>query len=131
MITLIFLILELVTAWKVFEKYGEAGWKALIPFYNQYVEFGKIWLSAVGIIYMAVNCIVSGMSDRHNGFFATLIYIVLGLLLFLMRIIFAYKKSLAFGKGMGFTIIYIIAPFIGNLILGFGSARYLGNKTEI
>src|SRR5687768_16518884 len=30
-------IIELVALWKIFEKAGQAGWKAIIPIYNAYV----------------------------------------------------------------------------------------------
>lgn len=29
-------ILQVVAYWKIFEKAGEPGWKAIVPFYNTY-----------------------------------------------------------------------------------------------
>ncbi|MBR1762543.1 MAG: hypothetical protein IJ731_04170, partial [Eubacterium sp.] len=34
--TLVIAILSIIALWKIFEKAGEAGWKAIIPFYNAY-----------------------------------------------------------------------------------------------
>ena len=32
-------VLGIVAMWKIFEKAGEPGWAAIIPFYNLYVLF--------------------------------------------------------------------------------------------
>jgi signal peptidase I len=42
LMTIIFLILSLAGLWKIFEKAGEAGWKAIVPFLNFY-----IWLKII------------------------------------------------------------------------------------
>ncbi|MDT8392332.1 MAG: signal peptidase I [Bacteroidales bacterium] len=41
-VTIIFLILSVAGLWKIFEKAGEAGWKAVVPFLNFY-----IWLKII------------------------------------------------------------------------------------
>ncbi len=33
------LVVLLVAQWKMFSKAGEAGWKCLIPFYNNYIFY--------------------------------------------------------------------------------------------
>ena len=38
-VSLIIAILTIIGLWKVFEKAGEAGWKAIIPVYNAYILF--------------------------------------------------------------------------------------------
>lgn len=35
------IILRLIGRWKIFEHFGEKGWKALIPIYNEYI-YGRI-----------------------------------------------------------------------------------------
>ena len=37
-IAIIYYILLIVAWWKLFTKAGEKGWKAIIPFYNFYVQ---------------------------------------------------------------------------------------------
>lgn len=42
-IIVILLAVELFAKWHLFEKMGEEGWKALIPFYSSYIEYEKFW----------------------------------------------------------------------------------------
>jgi len=36
-------VLAIIALWKIFEKAGEPGWAAIIPFYNLYVLFKITW----------------------------------------------------------------------------------------
>lgn len=36
-------VLTIIAFWKIFQKAGEKGWKAIIPFYSQYTEFKIFW----------------------------------------------------------------------------------------
>ena len=38
-IALIFYVLLVIAGWKIFEKAGEKGWKAIVPIYNVYIMF--------------------------------------------------------------------------------------------
>ena len=40
---LIWYVLQVIARWKVFTKAGEAGWKAIIPVYNEYVMYKISW----------------------------------------------------------------------------------------
>ena len=131
MFTLIYIVLYLISAYKVFEKYGEPGWKGLIPFYNTIVEFGKIWNKKMGWIFLVLGIvcgiargIVDSMDDA--GLFVSIIILVVAIALFVINIKFALKKAAAFGGGTGMKLLLIFIPFIGNLILGFGEAQYQG-----
>ena len=94
-------LVTLVALWKIFEKAGQPGWKAIIPIYN-------------GVIY----CRMAGLS----GWFVILLF--LPFVNFIVSIIVAYKLAKAFGYGIGMTILEIF--YIGLLVLGFGKAEYVG-----
>ena len=121
-------ILRLVTAWKVFEKYGEPGWKGLIPFYSDYIEYGKVWSANLGLFYAATVVLSSFSQNMDPGIVRSAIGILV-MAGFVVSIFFARYKSASFGKSQAFTLLLVIFPFIGNLILGFGSDRYLGNPS--
>jgi hypothetical protein len=121
-------VLELASAWKVFEKYGEPGWKGLIPFYSDYIEYDKIWMPNLGLFY-AATVVISQISQQMQGGLLRSILGVLVMAGFVVNIIFSRFKAAAFGKGRGMTLLLILLPFVGNLILGFGSDRYLGNPS--
>ena len=50
-------VLGIVAMWKIFEKAGEPGWAAIIPFYNAYVLFkitwGNGWMFLLMLIWVA------------------------------------------------------------------------------
>ena len=111
-------VLSIVAGWKIFSKAGEPGWGSLVPFYHSYIEFkifwGNGWLFLVPIVLslLSVAPIV--------GALFTLINIVI-------VVMTKYKKSLAFGEGVGFCLGLFFLPTIFNLILGLSAKyQYLG-----
>jgi len=99
---LAFIAVYIVAYWKIFEKAGEAGWKSLIPIYNMYIV-----LKIVGF----------------SGWYLLLFFVPF--VNFLFWIYVAYKLAVAFGYGVGMTILEFIAG-IGLLIIGFGDSKYHG-----
>ncbi len=96
-------ILLLIAAWKILEKAGEPGWKAIIPFYNMYT--------------------LVKIADGNGLKFLLLCIPIVG---FIYDIIFSIKLAKAFGKGTGFGIGLFLLPNVFTLILGFGDAEYQG-----
>lgn len=102
-IALAVLVLVIAGLWKVFTKAGEAGWKSIIPIWNIIVLLriaGRPWWWLFLFLIPIVN--------------------------FIIAIIVWNDLSKSFGKGVGFTIGLILLYPIFIMILGFGSARYLG-----
>lgn len=97
-------LLQIVGMWKIFVKAGEAGWKSIIPIYNLVIIFkiSKLnpWLILLLCIPIA-NIIIS--------------------------IIYCNKLAKAFGKGIGYTLGLIFFAPIFIILLGFGSAEYVGD----
>lgn len=102
------LALGIVAMWKVFEKAGEPGWAAIIPFYNLYVLFKITW---------------------GNGWKFLLLLIPLANVVFL--IITMVKLAKAFGKGGGFAVGLIFLSLIFYCILAFDQSQYLGVPESI
>ena len=44
-------IIFMIAAWNIFEKAGEAGWKAIIPIWNVYILYKITW--GIGFIIFA------------------------------------------------------------------------------
>jgi hypothetical protein len=106
-IGLLLLILVITGMWKIFEKAGEQGWKAIIPIYNLYIILkivGKPWW---WIILMMIPFIGFIWTIWSNNLLA---------------------KS--FGKGIGYTLGLIILPILFYPLLGFGDAQYQGVPGE-
>lgn len=102
-IGLVIAVLAVVAMWKLFTKAGKPGWAAIIPFYNTYclfdISFGNGWLFLLCLV-PCVNIV--------------------------MYVILCFKLAKAFGQGtaFGFGILFLNTIFM--LILGFGSAEYVG-----
>ena len=100
-------VLTLVAMWKLFVKAGRAGWKCLIPFYNTYclydIACGNGWL----FLLMFVPCV----------------NVVVGIMM-----LFKLAKAFGQGTGFGFGLLFLNTIFI--LILGFGSAEYVGPQVS-
>ena len=97
-------VVFLIGFWKVFVKAGQSGWAVIIPIYNLY-----ILLKICG----------------RPGWWV-LLYLI-PLVNIVIAIIVALDMAKCFGKSgaFGFFILFLLSG-IGYLILGFGSARYVG-----
>ena len=98
--------------WKVLEKAGQPGWAVLIPIYNVIVL-----LRVAGLAWYWV--------------FAPLVAIIpiLGWIAYIVWIVWVHHRiSTRFGQGVGFTIGLTLLGPIFWLILGFGSAKYVGEQ---
>lgn len=113
-VSLIVYIIQVIAMWKIFTKAGEAGWKCLIPIYNLVIMFKISGLSPWLILLFLLGAI---------PVLGAIIIIALGAVL-------SYKLAKSFGKSGGFAVgLYFLAP-IFYLILGFGSAQYVGPGGE-
>ena len=100
-------VLTLVAMWKLFVKAGRAGWKCLIPFYNTYCLYDIAWGNGWLFLLMFVPCV----------------NVVVGIMM-----LFKLAKAFGQGTGFGFCLLFLNTIFI--LILGFGSAEYVGPQVS-
>ncbi|MFM8550451.1 MAG: DUF5684 domain-containing protein [Verrucomicrobiota bacterium] len=105
-------VVVVVGMWKTFEKAGQPGWAAIVPFYNLVVMFR-----------------IGGQS----GWFALAILLnlipLIGGLAWLGILIWNHVNiSKRFGHGVGFAIGLVLLSPIFWLILGFGSSKYLAEQ---
>lgn len=109
---MILLVVSIVALWKVFEKAGVPGWKAIIPIYNSWILFeiaGKPgWWALIG--FAGVIPIL--------GIFASIASLVLYCLA-------ALELGKAFGKSTTFSVVgLILFSIVGLLMLGFDDSKY-------
>lgn len=101
---LAFIVLMVVSMWKIFTKAGKPGWAVLIPIYNIIVLLeivGKPWWFVLLILFLPIINFV-------------FIVWVTNLL------------SLSFGKDSGYTIGLILLSPVFIPLLGLGDAEYQG-----
>ncbi|MCC5945695.1 MAG: signal peptidase I [Bernardetiaceae bacterium] len=98
-----FFVLYAASFWKIYEKAGHEGWKAIIPIYNlvillQIINKPVWWLLL--LLIPVVNIVI----------------------LFMMYI----ELAKVFGKGVGYGIGLVLLSFIFAPMLAFGDAQYQG-----
>ena len=106
------LILALIGRWRIFRKFGEAGWKSLIPFYGKWGEYGYTW-NPKSVLWNVIETIVDYVRDsdvivRRQGPLLTVVTIA-------VIVIAAYKLSRAFGHGVGYAIGLVLVPRLQSL----------------
>ena len=55
------LVLYVLAYWMIFRKAGEAGWKALIPFYGTYIEYKLFWNNRMFVLWLIMALIAASL----------------------------------------------------------------------
>lgn len=105
---LVFLLVGIISMFRIFRKAGQPGWAVLVPFYNVYIYFKVI--------------------DKPIWWLAGLLVPILNLI---TMVALTHALSKKFGKEIGFTLGLIFLPFIFYPILAFGSATYEGKVLDL
>ena len=136
-------VLTVIATWKIFQKAGEPGWKAIIPIYNIYVMYkivnmkGWFWFllatSVIGSIALAASMPANYANmtsaeaaaidwGRYPGVYisilAMLVIDIWG------TVVYAWRTSKVFGHGAGYFIGLLFLQPIFWLILGFDKSKY-------
>ena len=103
------IVLMIAAQWKIFEKAGQPGWAAIVPFYNTYVLIVEVCkLPPVWFWLLLVPC-----ANIVAAFYV--IFVV------------PFKLAEKFGKDAGFGVGLLLLGIVFYPILGFGSAQYVGS----
>ena len=132
-------ILLIVSYWKLYNKAGEKGWKAIIPFYNEFVRYKLTWKPAIFWILLGCGVVSGVLTNLVNGreltgvaaSVALCVAIALSLVFIVISIVGEVKLAKAYGKGGGFAVILILTSLIAMdwipmLVLAFGKSKYVG-----
>ena len=143
-VSLVIWVLLIIAYWKMFTKAGEPGWKSIIPIYSSYVLYKITWTTkdffiwfgsaVLGLVFAQIGGYsVTGTAVRtttSGNETLTTIMSILALVALLVCLVWSirqcFKMAAAYGKGAGFGFGLLLLPTIFTLILGFGSAEYVG-----
>ncbi|WP_439631686.1 DUF5684 domain-containing protein [Gemmata sp.] len=107
LVPLAFVVAILAGMWKVFEKAGQPGWAAIVPFYNVYIL--TIEIAKKEILWFIL-------------WFIPLVNIVAAVIVSI-DVAKKFGKSELYGVGLAFL------GFVFYPMLGFGDAQYEGNRS--
>ena len=134
-IFIVLYVLLVIAFWKMFNKFGEPGWKAIIPIYNTYIMYKYTWQRKFFWISLILDIVGTALTTAGmgNGTVASMNQplVWIGLVVLLVDLVIAfiaiYKLSVAFGHGIGYFFGLIFLSIIFYYILGFGSSKYVGS----
>lgn len=104
--------------YRIFKKFGEPGWKSLIPFYNIYVEYKKVWCSSAAVA-ASILSIPTLFLPTHSKLFW-----VAGIAFVAVSFVGNIKLSKCFGHGIPFALGLTFVPAVFLMILGFNSDEF-------
>lgn len=148
LVALAFGIVSIIAYWKLFEKAGEPGWKAIIPYYNTFklaqiatgsnlVGWILIGLSAVYLVLTVVMQVAMAFFDSDDSAFMLIM-----ILFYLLAMMFSlgvaglsgythFMLGKSFGKPTVWNVLMIFfSPFL-IIAMGFDkNLTYIGPKGE-
>ena len=129
-LVMIYLAMQIIGYYKLFDKAGEKRLYCFIPILNEYTETKIAWKGSVywQMLLLAVGAtLFSYLIDVTGGMLGTLCLLCMGLCFaggLILNIKRSYRLAQAFGKDNAFAVGIFIFPPLFHIILGFGKAKY-------
>lgn len=119
-------ILVTIGKWLILDKFGEEGWKGLIPIYGEYLIFKHIWSTKVfwGSLVAFVACMASAVSvviTLHNAdanMVALASFVVTAATCIYIDLKASYRLAKSFGHGIGYTLGLVFFKPVFYMVLG-------------
>ena len=121
-----FLFKEDSNYFKMFQKAGQRSWFAFFPLLRDFALFKMAWNLKCFIISTVLLAVLE-IFGESDAFLLSILAAVCGIAWIVMQVKLTLRVAKSFGKGTGWALLLFFLPFIATLILGFGSAEYLGN----
>lgn len=123
---------------RMFEKIGEASWKAFIPIYNIYVLSEHIWERKLFFAYLILSVLSTAYDfipeldtldiiSNPIWFLVAFVGIFIVISVIILDFMLCAAVSREFGRKIGTTIGLFFLNFVFIPILGYGEAKYGGN----
>lgn len=126
-------ILTYCIRWFIFVKAGEKGWKALIPFYSDYVQYKIVWDGRIYLALLAgsvggpiVGAIFGLISPVLGSIISVIISVIVAGANAVAGMILDFKYARAFGQNDYFAVGLYFLNNVFSAILAFGQCKYQG-----
>lgn len=110
----------IISRWELFVKKGKPGWASIIPIYNIIILLKVAKVNLLNLIIIIMFSILTGINNENLQLIGSL-----GIMIY--DLVIAIKITKAFNKSAIFGILLFLFPYLGYMILGFGSATYNNN----
>ena len=123
-------VLAVIGEWKLFEKAGEKGWKALIPFYSTYIHCKIVGISPWWILIVFGTLFLETLFQMSDSTVFVVLATIFGLLYYVVAIYFAIilavSTARSYAKSTGWAVgLVLLAPYF-TFALGVSKAQYVG-----
>ncbi|MFW5659158.1 MAG: DUF5684 domain-containing protein [Bacteroidota bacterium] len=125
-VTLALVVVMIAGLWKVFQKAGQPGWAAIVPFYNLYI---LVKVAKKPVSYFILLMVLSLAGNVFNDPDMLWLIGIISLANLVVSGIVMVSLAQQFGKSAGYGIGLLLLPFIFLPMLGFGDAEYLDAET--
>ncbi|MBQ2700644.1 MAG: hypothetical protein IJF65_05735 [Clostridia bacterium] len=119
--------------WFIFRKAGEKGWKALIPFYSDYINYKIAWDSRIYVallVAMIASFLLGTICGWIHPAFGSVISVICNTAVLgaqaIVGMILQFKMARAFGRNDYFAVGLYFLGSVFSAILAFGDAEYKG-----
>lgn len=127
-LSLAIVLASVVALWRIFEKAGAPGWASLIPLYNMHVLYKLCWEAKFFWFQILLSIAARVLQGVDDTGMLTAFGAMLSLAAVIMGLMLPFRLAKAFGKSKLFGLGLLIFNTIHLLILGFGSAEYVGSR---
>ncbi len=124
-------ILTYCIRWFIFVKAGEKGWKALIPFYSDYINYKIAWEGRIYLLLLAgtagswiLGSVFGLLSPGLGMVVSILLSTVVAGAKAVAKMILQFKFARAFGKNEYFAVGLYFLNNVFTAILAFGDCEY-------
>ena len=126
-LTILYYLMLTIAQYRLFQKAGEKGWKALIPFYSIFVSHHLIGMRHIwfilDIIFWTIELILEFIEGtplwiEETFFSVALILTIISEILHIMKLCYCYTKTELFAIGL------FLLPPVFSLILAFDKSEY-------
>ena len=130
-LAVLFMVAQAAAQWRIFTKAGEAGWKALIPWYNLYTQYKLTWDAKMAYVVIGLSIVSSILSAFNENIFCGILSLAASIACIVLTVKGNYKLARSFGYGKGFTVGLVLLTPVFEMILGFGKSRFVGKAAEL
>ena len=116
--------------YRVFKKMGEPGWVSLIPLYNLYVKYTKVWCRSAAVLAALLALPVIFLPSNSSDPVISKLFLLSGIAFFAVIFIGNVKLSKRFGRGIPFALGLTFLPAVFAMILGFNSDSFIREKSH-